>query len=195
MISFLYGIPNIVISSPFNSIEAGNLLYTAFLKKIPTFIRYSKNTLEYRKEEYKELEIGSWEILSKGKEAYLISYGDMLNIALKVKELLLKDNIDIEIINARYIKPFDQKLLKKIAKTNKKIFVLEEVIENNSLSSNLINYLIKNKLKSNIIAYNLPNEFIKEGNRKIILEKCELDEMSIYKKIKEELKNAKKNNY
>lgn len=48
-ITFLLPIPNIVISCPKDSIEAGNLLYTAYLSNKPFVIRYSKERLEYKK--------------------------------------------------------------------------------------------------------------------------------------------------
>ena len=78
-LTFLLPIPNLIISTPKDSIEAGNLLYTAILSKRPFVIRYTKDKLTYLKENYKIVPIGSWETLVEGKDAVLISYGSLLN--------------------------------------------------------------------------------------------------------------------
>ena len=49
-LTFLLPIPNLVIATPKDSIEAGNILYTAMISKRPFAIRYSKDKLEYNEE-------------------------------------------------------------------------------------------------------------------------------------------------
>ncbi len=133
-LTFLMPIPNLIISTPKDSIEAGNLLYTAIKEKKPFTIRYSKDKLIYQKKAYQKIKIGSWEILKEGKDAALITYGNLVNKANKIKD------IDLTIINARFQKPIDEALFNKILKEYKNIFIYEEQTKINSLGSYLINY-------------------------------------------------------
>lgn len=186
-LTFLLPIPNLVISTPKDSIEAGNILYTAMLSKKPFAIRYSKERLEYQKNKYKIIPIGSWEELKKGKDAVLITYGSLLNKAYKIKENLSKE-IDLTIINARYQKPIDFNLFNNILKEYKYIFVYEETTYINSLGSYLANYATENNYKGNINIFAIKDEYVKQGKREEILTYLELDEKSITNKIKKIIK-------
>ena len=186
-LTFLLPIPNLIISTPKDSIEAGNLLYTAVLSKRPFAIRYSKDKLKYCKEKYQVIPIGSWEILEKGKDAVLITYGSLINKAKKIKENLSKE-IDLSIVNARYQKPIDENLFKEILKEHKNIYIYEETTYINSLGSYLVNYANKENYQGNIHIFAIKDEFIKQGKKEEILSLLELDELSITKKIKKIIK-------
>lgn len=183
-LTFLLPIPNLIISTPKDSIEAGNLLYTATLSKRPFAIRYSKDKLDYKKENYKIIPIGSWEQLSNGKDAVLITYGSLIDKAIKVKQNLSKNNIDISIVNARYQKPIDIKLFDKLLKEYKNIFIYEETTYINSLGSYLVNYANEKKYQGNINIFAIKDEYVKQGKKEEVLKLLGLDEKSITTKIK-----------
>ncbi len=181
-LTFLLPIPNLIISTPTDSIEAGNLLYTAIKTNKPFAIRYSKDKLEYKKEKYKSVPIGSWERLTSGKDAVLISYGYLLNKALLVKELL-KGKIDLSIVNARFQKPIDEEMFNEILKKYKNIFIYEEQTYINSLGSYLVNYANEKNYKGNIKEFGIPDEYVLQGAKGEVLKKLGLDEENIFKKI------------
>lgn len=185
-LTFLLPIPNLIISTPKDSIEAGNLLYTASLSKRPFAIRYSKDKLEYLKENYKIIPIGSWNVLENGKDAVLITYGSLIEKAYKIKENL-KNKIDLSIVNARYQKPIDEKLFNSILNEYKNIFIYEEQTEINSLGSYLINYANKKEYKGNIKLFAIKDEYIRQGKKEEVLKELHLDEKSITNKIKENM--------
>ena len=184
-LTFLMPIPNLIISTPKDSIEAGNLLYTAIKEKKPFAIRYSKDKLSYKKEKYKQIKIGSWEVVEPGKDAILITYGSLINNAKEIKEQL-KD-IDLEIINARFQKPIDEELFNKILKEYKNIFIYEEQTKINSLGSYLINYANNKNYKGNIKLFAIEDEYIKQGKKEEVLKELNLDTDSIINRIKENM--------
>ena len=181
-LSFLLPIPNIVIATPKDSIEAGNLLYTAINNNKPFCIRYSKDKLEYNKKDYKMIKIGSWEKLTEGKDAVLISYGYLLNKAILVKDKL-KDKIDISIVNARFQKPIDEDMFKELLNNYNNIYIYEEQMFTNSLGSYLVNYANLNNYKGNIKVFAIEDKFVLQGGKEEILKEIELDEESISNKI------------
>ena len=181
-LTFLLPIPNLIISTPKDSIEAGNLLYTAILSKRPFAIRYSKDKLSYKEEKYQIIPIGSWETIEEGKDAVLITYGSLIPKAINIKQKLSK-KIDLSIVNARYQKPIDEKLFNNILNQYNQIFIYEETTYINSLGSYLVNYANKQNYKGNINIFAIKDEFIKQGKKEAVLKLLELDETSIINKI------------
>ena len=185
-ISFLMPIPNMIICTPYNSDEAGDMLYTASIIERPFAIRYSKDKLEYKnKKEYKKLKIGSWKVLEGGKDACIISYGYMLNNALKIREEL-KGKVDLEVVNARFQKPIDEKMFKDLLKKFKKIYVYEEQMKTNSLGEYLVNYANEHNYDGKIKVFGIDDIFVKQGKKEELLEYLKLDVKSISKLIKKD---------
>ena len=182
-LTFLLPIPNLIISTPKDSIEAGNILYTAVLSKRPFAIRYSKDKIEYKLDKYKIVPIGSWEKIKEGKDAVLITYGQLLEVANKIKQNL-SNEIDLSIINARYQKPIDEKMYSSILKEYRNIFIYEEATSINSLGSYLVNYANNLNYQGNINIFAIKDEYVKQGKKEEVLKLLGLDEKSITTKIK-----------
>ncbi|MEG0618452.1 MAG: 1-deoxy-D-xylulose-5-phosphate synthase [Bacilli bacterium] len=178
-IALLSHIPNMIIMAPSNSVEAGNMLYTAFNINHPVAIRYSRAKIEYKYEDYKLLEIGKWDKLKVGTKGTIISYGDFLNTAL-----LIGEELDLNVVNSRFIKPFDIKMFKEILNLNTPIFIYEESSLTGSLGSILSTYAINTGYTPKMKIFAINDIFVKQGNTDKILEFLELDYKSISKKIK-----------
>lgn len=160
-ISFLNSIPNIVISMGKDSEEIRNLLYTAFYKQENPFcIRYERDSIEFTKSDFKEIKVGTWEYLQKikGCKNTVISYGTDIT---KLYEKLKDKNINI--INARYIKPIDKNILKELIRTKQKIYVYETNIKTNSLGTNILEYFNHKEAKNKIKLTGIDNKYINHG--------------------------------
>ena len=181
-INFLTGIPNIILAEGKNCEEIRNLLYTAFYKqKNPFFLRYEKEYDTYINTKPKKIEIGTWEYLKESKSKnVIISYGKDI---LKLYELY--KNKDVNIINARFIKPMDYKMLDKLNNNKSKIFVYETNIINNSLGENIINYLNENKNNCDIKITGIKDKYVKHGSKEELKKHLNLDVKSISKVINE----------
>jgi 1-deoxy-D-xylulose-5-phosphate synthase len=178
-VSFLLPIPNLIITCPKDSIEAGNLLYTATETNKPFCIRYSKEPQHFEKQKYEKVKIGSWEILKEGHDAYIITYGEFINEA---KKIINETKYDIGLINARFIKPIDEDMMNSI---NIPIFTYEEVTEIGSLGSYL-----KDKYSNVIETYAIPDKFIAQGKRDELLKEIELDYLNVKERIEDKLKKT-----
>lgn len=193
-VAILNNIPNIIIMAPHNNEEAANLLYTAFQTKGLVAIRYSKGKINYQDTKYHLQSIGTWEIISyqekRACDGYLISYGDFLNTAIDVQKDLKEKGIYLQVINARYIKPMDTKILKMLAILNKPIFVYEEVVNVGSLGSEIAKWLLENGFDNTYENFAIPDEFIKQGKREEIIKLLKLDKDNIMRKIEKMMKNA-----
>lgn len=182
-VALLNHIPNMTIMAPKDSIEAGNMLYTAFNTNKPFAIRYSRGKTEYLEPKYQKIKIGSWERIKEGKGVTIITYGDFVKNAIQISEI---NKYDIEIINARFIKPFDEEMFKEILDSKKKIYIYEEVCYSGSLGEKLLAYAHKNNYKNKIFCFSIKDEFILQGKYDIILRELNLDVEYISKFIEKE---------
>ena len=185
-LTFLMPIPNLIIATPKDSIEAGNMLFTAVNTEKPFAIRYSRDKIKYERVKYETISIGSWEEIAKGKDACLITYGYLLENAEAIKEKL-KWESDLAIINARFQKPIDEKMYKAILKKYKHIFIYEEQTYINSLGSYLVNYANECNYRGDIQVFAIPDKYVKEGSKQETLKSLKLDPESITNKIKENM--------
>ena len=183
-IPMLLSIPNLIITMPSCPKEAHNLLSLAIKGKNPFVIRYPKINLKYDFTQKEDIIIGSWNVLRSGEDGVIITYGDFVNRAINVCENLEKDNISLTIINARFLKPIDEKILTKVLKYYKKVFIYEESIEGQSLDSIILFFANKLNTKNDFYIYNVPDKFMFTASREELIKINELDSNSIYEKIK-----------
>ena len=172
-ISFLNSIPNMVICMGKDSEEIRNLLYTGFYKQDKPFcIRYERDSLEFNATEFKELKVGTWEYLQKvkGCKNTVISYGTDVS---KLYEKLKDKNINI--INARYIKPIDKNVLKELIRTKQKIYIYETNIKTNSLGTNILEYFNHKEAKNKIKLTGIDNKYINHGKINELKKELNLD--------------------
>lgn len=188
-LTFLLPIPNLIISTPKDSIEAGNILYTALLAKRPFVIRYSKDRLEYKKENYQIVPIGSWEVITTGTDAVLITYGSLLNYATTIQKNLDHD-ISLSIVNARYQKPIDTKMFESILDKYKYIFIYEEQTYINSLGFYLLSYANSHNYTGKIKIFAIKDEYVPQGKKEEILALLKLDPISITNEISSTIKSS-----
>lgn len=180
-ISFLNSIPNIVICMGKDVEEIRNLLYTGFYKQNNPFcIRYEKYNLEYRKTDFKEIKVGTWEYLKKSKnnKKVIISYGvDINDIFEKFK------GEEVSIINARYIKPIDKNILKELINDKSDIYVYETNIKTNSLGTNILEYFNHKEATNKIKITGIDNKYIEQGKINELKKLVNLDINSVIEDI------------
>lgn len=181
-ISFLNSIPNLVICMGKDVEEMRNLLYTGFYKQTNPFcIRYERYSLEFKKTEMTEIPVGTWEYIKKCKSKNtIISYGpDVLSLYERFKDK------NVNIINARYIKPIDKEILKELIKTKQKIYIYETNIKTNSLGTNILEYFNHKQANNKIKITGIDNKFVSHGKTNELKTNINLDLDTIEKDILE----------
>ena len=126
-----------------------------------------------------EILFGRAELLKEGDDFTLVALGSMVDPSLEAVELLAKEGLSGTVINARFAKPLDIPLLKKIGSKSKFIFTVEEGIVDNGFGS-----MVAQVIEKPVNRIGLPCDFIAHGKREILLEKYGLSAQGIAKKIK-----------
>ena len=185
-LSYLSMIPNMTVLAPKNKWELSDMLKFAVRYQGPIAIRYPRGEAYDGLEEYREpMVYGKSELIFEGEETTLLSVGSMVETAVEVREKLKADKINATLVNARFIKPLDTKILDRLALKHKKIVTMEENVKNGGFGMAVSEYMQEYhpEVKVQIIA--LPDAFITHGNPKLLKAKAGIDADSIYGAIKE----------
>ncbi|MBN2300760.1 MAG: 1-deoxy-D-xylulose-5-phosphate synthase [Acholeplasmataceae bacterium] len=188
-VSMFYLMPHVVITMPYNEKEASDLLYYGFMKQNhPFVVRYPRGVVQTNPKveniEFSVIE-PSWTVLEKGQEIVLISYGPSLDLLKQVREDL---KLDAMIVNARFIKPIDEKMLHQIAKMNVPILVYEEAANSGSLYPQILKFMAKNEYNLKIKDMSITEQIVEQGFYHDMLKIHHMDKASVKKTIKDLLK-------
>lgn len=172
-LSYLRHIPNIVLMAPKNENELQHMLYTAFHVHGPVAIRYPRGAAEGvpLDSQFLKLDIGKAEELKQGKDAVFLALGSMVNACMEASQLLEKDNISAGVINARFVKPLDEALIRHIAKNTGIIITVEDNVLLGGFGSAVLECINSQNLNwIKILRLGFPDKFIEHGPRSKLLE-------------------------
>lgn len=146
-ISMFNAMPNVQILAPRDGKEVCALLDYASKQSTPVAIRYPKDYTSSDYDNYLEINKPTWEVVKEGKDIYVLAYGRNVDYVLSAVEDI-KESVCV--INTRFIKPFDEALLKEILSTGKPILLYENCVSNGGLSSLIYRYMMENGFYSKI---------------------------------------------
>jgi len=184
-LSYFRCIPNIVVSAPKNGEEFIALLKTAVnYRKGPFTIRYPRGACgNISNNDPKKIPVGKWEILRNGKDLAIIAIGSMVEECQKALSNLKAKGLRPILINGRFAKPLDVKMLQDIIKSVDKIITVEENTLIGGFGSGINEYCSKIKALVKVYCMGLPDKFIEHGERHILLKVAGLDAKGITDKI------------
>lgn len=183
-IGYLRLIPNMVCMAPKDKEELEDMLAFSLQLKSPVSIRYPKGkAISLGAKE--EIILGKAQVLEEGQDLAIIALGAMVETAIGVANILKQEGKNITVINARFIKPLDEDLLIRIAKTHRYIFTLEDANISCGFSSTVLEFLQANNLLdiTKVVSFGFPDEFIPAASREELFSIYGLDCLSIVKKI------------
>ena len=191
-LSYLRLIPNMVLMTPKDECELRDMLYTCVnYKKGPIAMRYPRGeALGLSLREFRKIEIGKGEVITEGKDIAILAVGTMVNHASEAHDLLMKKNISAEIVNMRFIKPFDVKLLTDVFSRFEKIITLEDNSIIGGFGSAISEFAIQYGYENKILMHGLPDRFIEHGKPEELYEMLRMDAKGIAE-IAEEFLNRK----
>ncbi len=184
-LSFLSIVPNLTILAPKDFKEFEKMLEFSINYSKPIAIRYPRGGEgKYKFEKYEDIELGKAEIIKEGKDITVLAIGKMVSRAMEAVEELENNEIDVEVINARFINPLDkEKILESINKT-KNIIIIEDNVIEGGLGTKIEELIVEEDIKEvKCVKIAYPVDFIKQGSVDEIEKRYGLDKKSIAKKI------------
>ena len=171
-ISYARCLPNMVIMTPSNEDEARQMLYTAFTIDGPTMVRYprGKGPGVPVREEMEAIPLGSAEVVREGKSLAILAFGPMLTPALKAGEAL-----DATVVNMRFVKPLDEKLILELANTHDALVTVDENTIAGGAGSAVNEFLAAENVLIPVLNHGIPDKYIQHGSRDDNLNEAGID--------------------
>jgi len=176
-ISFLRCIPNIVIMAPSSSIEMYKALNASHNLNGPVCVRFprGKSSVEDFVTD-DEIEIGKAHILRTGIDIVIFAFGNMLE-----PSMIAAEEVNATVIDMRFIKPLDEKLIIELASVNKKLISIEDNAISGGAGSAINEVLQKNSIKTPLHILGVPDFVTEHGSQKELYELYGLNAKHIIK--------------
>ncbi len=178
-------VPNITIMAPKDFIELEQMLEFAIDYRFPIFIRYPRGGEgDFKFLKHEQIKLGTSEILKIGSDITIVAIGKMVERAMSIAKRLAEFDIDAEVINARFLKPFDnEKVAESIEKT-RSIITIEDGLLRSGLASTVNELIVKQNIENVCIQnFGYDNKYVKQGSVSELEKINGLDTESIVKKI------------
>ncbi len=183
-LSFLSGIPNMHILAPKNKWELSQMLKFAIQLNKPIAIRYPRGTAYSGFYEFHaKIELGKSEWIYEEEDIALLAVGSMVAAARQVRDNLKDRGYDCSLINARFIKPIDEKILDELVQRHKLLVTLEENVASGGYGEKVRAYVTKYYPHCRIVTISLPDDYIEHGNVDLLKKEVGLDTQSMVKRI------------
>ena len=179
-ISFLRCIPNLIIMAPSNGNECYQMLNSGFKYEGICAVRYPRGFAlgEIVNKKLPDIPIGKAIKVKSGEKIAILAFGSMVNICEDVA-----DELDATLINMRFIKPIDKRMIKIIATTHDLIVTVEDNAVMGGAGSSVLEVISDQKIGCETLSIGIPDKFIEHGTQNEVYAMCGLNKASIIKKI------------
>jgi len=188
-LTYLRMIPNMTIMVPRNGAELrGMMEFACNYEKGPLAIRYPKAyTAEIDENKSPQLEFGKAYILRKGEDVALFAVGLMVDTAEDVADLLQAKGYSTAVINARFVKPLDEKMIVNFGNKVKLLVSMEENTRHGGFGSGVLETLSENGIRVPTLLIGAPDRFIEQASQEEQRKAANLNAEQIFMRILERI--------
>ncbi|MEK5741886.1 1-deoxy-D-xylulose-5-phosphate synthase [Acinetobacter variabilis] len=191
--AYMRTIPNLVIMAPKDENECRQMLHTAYLYHGPAAVRYPRGNglgVEIQKT-MTEMQIGQAELLLSLNEQYdeyvsILAFGSRVQAAVEAAQVFAsKHDVGVRVVNMRFIKPLDTKILNQLANSTSLFVTVEEHAVMGGAGSAVNEYLAEVQIVKPILNLGLADTFMAQATHSQMLQQAGLDSQGIEKSINE----------
>lgn len=183
-LSYLSSIPNMCVMAPKNKWELSDMMKFAIAYGGPIAVRYPRGEAYDGLERFRApMEYGKSEVIYDESEIALLAVGSMVKTAVKVREKLRVMGYGCTLVNARFVKPLDEKMIRTLQAEHKLLVTMEENVRSGGFGEAVLDYLNEIGSKVRSINISLPDDYVEHGNVEILKADAGIDADSIVKRI------------
>jgi 1-deoxy-D-xylulose-5-phosphate synthase len=174
-LTYMRAVPNMIVAAPRNGNELQDMLWTAIeYEDGPFAFRYPRGQVPEGWDPQhtpSPLRIGSWEIVQEGEKVAILAVGSMVEQALLAAERLKVRGIAATVVNARFIKPMDETMIRQLRSSHSLLVTVEENTIVGGFGAGVLDYLENiGSDKEPLLRLALPDEFVTQGSRDQLLD-------------------------
>lgn len=165
-LSYLGSMPNMTILAPKNLWELSDMIKFAVNYDGPIAVRYPRGEAYTGLKEFRApICLGKSEVIHEGSRVALLAVGSMVKMAEEVqKQLKERMDMDAALVNARFVKPIDEELLRSFADTYELVVTLEENVKDGGFGERVLAFAEEEDLPFGVEIIALPDRFIPHGS-------------------------------
>ncbi len=183
-ISFLRVLPGITLMSPKNAKEFKAMIRFGLLDwKGPVALRYPRASASIDDLPVAPIEHGRGELLNDGDDVLIIGYGPIVIECLEAMNIMAKHNLYPAVINLRFVKPLDKKLLHRHIRGKRVVVTVEEHALAGGMGSAVGEYLGDAGYKGKLLRLGVEDRFVEHASRQELLEILKLSPAAIAQQI------------
>ncbi len=182
-LSYLRMVPGLTVGAPADASELCSMIETAADHQGPIAIRYPKGgAVSVPAIPAEPLEVGRAVRLSEGGDVALIAVGRMVEIAEKAALDLGERGVEAGVINARWVKPLDKRIVEWAADASH-VVTLEDGVVNGGFGSAVIEALSEAGVTKNVTCIGVPDHFLPFGSASDVMESVGMDPDSVVDRV------------
>ncbi len=164
-ISYLRGVPEIVLMAPKDEDELADMMKTALELPGPSAIRYPRGAVAgvARKPEPQVLPVGKAEVIADGSEVAILGLGPMISMAKELGARFERDGFSAAVINPRFVKPLDRAMLEQFATRVAAFVTFEDHVKMGGFGSAVMEALDEMGFAVPVVRIGWPDNFIEHG--------------------------------
>ena len=165
-LSYLGSMPNMTILAPKNLWELSDMIKFAVDYDGPIAVRYPRGEAYTGLKEFRApICLGKSEVIHEGSRVALLAVGSMVKMAEEVqKQLKERMDMDAALVNARFVKPIDEELLRSFADTYELVVTLEENVKDGGFGERVLAFAEEEDLPFGVEIIALPDRLIPHGS-------------------------------
>ena len=180
-LSYLRHIPGLVLMSPKDGNEMRKMFEFAVRHQGPSAIRYPRGKVPEAHIPCSEVTLGRGELLKEGSDLALLAIGSCVLPAMRAAERLEKAGVHASVINARFVKPLDEEMVRSVAAHVPRIITIEENVLQGGFGSAVIEYLSDAEINNvKVKRLGIGDKFIEQGKPDSMRAKYGIDEEGIF---------------
>ena len=175
-IGYMRIFPNMVVMTPGDANDIGAMLDFALSQDSPCCMRYPKTEASEFTRELEPVQLGKAEILKWGSDGTILCAGTQLAACFEAADQLLKEGLEIGVVNSRFVKPIDRDVIQSAIEETGFVVTVEEGMLMGGYGSAVLEAANEMQLDtSQIYRIGIPDTFIEHGNRAELLAELKLD--------------------
>ena len=193
-LSYLRHLPNMTVMAPKDENELQHMLQTAIEHDGPMVVRYPRG-IGYGvplDQVFSALPIGRGEVIREGTDGVVLAVGTMVRPALLAAEMLAGEDLQLSVVNARFVKPLDRELILSLAAKTGVLVTVEENVLQGGFGTAVLELLEEEGLDGvRVLRLGFPDSYIEQGEQSELRAMYGLDAAGIVKAIRELMMNGK----
>ena len=150
----------------------------------PIAIRYPRGEAFDGLKEYRvPIAYGKSEPLFMERDILLLAVGSMVKVALTVREKLKEKGLSCSLVNARFVKPIDEELIREACKTHRLIVTMEENVASGGYGDRVRAFVDSLGGEAKVLGIAIPDEYVEHGNVELLKQETGIDAVSVEEKV------------